>query len=35
MAQEKDKLMDIIQPLNDLGEREVKNPEVQQIFEEL
>lgn len=35
MAHEKEKLMEIIQPLNDLGEREVKTPEVQLILEAL
>lgn len=35
MAQEKEKLMELIQPLNVLGEREVKTPEVQKILEQL
>jgi len=35
MARENDNLMDIIQPLNELGEREVKTPEVKKILEKL
>jgi len=31
----KDKLMDVIQPLNELGDREVKTPEIQRILEKL
>ena len=31
----KDKLMEVIQPLNELGDREVKTPEVQKILEKL
>lgn len=35
MQESKDRLMDVIQPLNELGDREVKTPEVQQILEKL
>jgi hypothetical protein len=35
MQEAKDRLMDVIQPLNELGDREVKTPEVQKILEKL
>jgi len=35
MQDAKDKLMDVIQPLNELGDREVKTPEIVKILEQL
>ena len=35
MQEQKDMLMDIIQPLNELGDREVKTPEIEKILEQL
>jgi hypothetical protein len=35
MQDAKDRLMEVIQPLNELGDREVKTPEVQKILEKL
>lgn len=35
MAQEKDKLTELIQPLNEMGDREIKTPTVVEIFTQL